>query len=91
MNDVALRVQQDISIVPEKQKKTLVVTTYLNYFVSNMIQQRFDHPWSLSPVLDLQQIADETIASAALNKVALSSKEFFCSVVAVLLPEVVEQ
>ncbi len=46
---------------------------------------------SLSPVLDLQQIADDTVASAALNKVALSGKEFLCIVVSMLLTEVVEQ
>lgn len=71
--------------MPEKQDKR-VVTTYPNDLFSDMIPAL-----SLSPVLDLQQIADDTVASAALNKVALSGKEFLCIVVPMLLPEVVEQ
>lgn len=72
--------------MPDKKRDKNVVTTYPNDLFSDMIQAL-----SLSPVLDLQQIADETVASTALNKVTLSGKEFLCIVVPMLLPEVVEQ
>lgn len=44
-----------------------------------------------SPVLNLQQVADETVACTTLHKVALCSKEGLCSVVAVFLQEVIQQ
>lgn len=46
---------------------------------------------SVSPVLNLQQIADETVACTTLHKVTLCSKEGLCSVVAMFLQEVVKQ
>lgn len=46
---------------------------------------------SVSPVFNLQQVADETVACTTLHKVALCSEEGLCSVVAMLLQEVVEQ
>lgn len=43
------------------------------------------------PVLNLQQVADETVACTTLHKVALGSKEGLCSVVAMFLQEVIKQ
>lgn len=43
------------------------------------------------PVFNLQQVADETVAGAALHKVALGGEEGLVGVAAMLLQEVVQQ
>lgn len=45
----------------------------------------------LSPVLDLQQVTNEAVSGAALNKVPLSGEESLRGEAAVLLQEVVQQ
>ena len=43
------------------------------------------------PVLDLQQVADQAVASPTLYRIALGSEECLCGVTAMLLEEVIEQ
>lgn len=45
----------------------------------------------LSPVFDLQQVADEAVAGTALDKVSLCGEEGLSGVATMLLQEVVEQ
>lgn len=46
---------------------------------------------NVSPVFDLQQVADEAVAGAALHEVPLSGEEGLCGEAAVFLQEVVKQ